>query len=113
MIVANPEQFTSKYKLVTYTGTFVELYNWRNRGQVHEIHVMIKLEKMRALTVENLRNLSAHRIIEISSVLRRAHVIPRDQDKFVFYVNNYSDWDQFNQLYDPGQRYKKCIRSCP
>ena len=24
----------------------------------------------------------------------------RDQDKFMFYVNNYIDWDQFNQLYD-------------
>ena len=28
-------------------------------------------------------------------------MVPRDQDKFVFYVNNYIDWDQFNQLYDP------------
>lgn len=34
-------------------------------------------------------------------VPRSAHVVPRDQDKFVFYVNNYIDWDYFNQLYDP------------
>ena len=27
-------------------------------------------------------------------------MISRDQDKFVFYVNNYINWDQFNQLYD-------------
>ena len=27
-------------------------------------------------------------------------MLPKDQDKFVFYVNNYIDWDQFNQLYD-------------
>lgn len=27
-------------------------------------------------------------------------MIFRDQDKFVFYVNDYIKWDQFNQLYD-------------
>ena len=98
--VADPERFTPKGKPVTYTGAFVELYNWRNGGQVHEIHGMIELEKMRASTAENPRNLGAYRIIEISLVLHSAHVVPRDQDKFVFYVNNYIDWDQFNQLYD-------------
>ncbi len=56
---------------------------------------------MRALIAENSCNLGAHRIIEISSILCSAHVVPKDQDKVVFYVNNYIDWDQFNQLYDP------------
>ena len=55
---------------------------------------------MRALTTENPRNLGAHWIIEIFLVLCSAHLVPKDQDKFVFYVNNYIDWDQFNQLYD-------------
>ncbi len=56
---------------------------------------------MCALIAKNPRNLCAHQIIEILSILRSAHVVPRDQDKVVFYVNNYIDWDQFNQLYDP------------
>ena len=71
---------------------------------------MMELEKMRTSTTENPRNLGAHRIIEISLVLRSAHVVPKDQDKFVFYVNNYIDWDQFNQLYDPDWM-KKGIRN--
>ncbi len=54
---------------------------------------MIELEKMRASITENPRNLGAHRIIEISLVLRSAHVVPRDQDKVVFYINNDIDWD--------------------
>ena len=54
---------------------------------------MIELEKMRTSTAENPRNLGAHRIIEISLVLRSAHVVLRDLDKFVFYVNNYINWD--------------------
>ena len=55
---------------------------------------MIEFEKMRALTVENSRNLGTYRIIEISSVLYSAHMVPKDQNKFVFYVNHYIDWDQ-------------------
>ena len=108
--VADPERFTAKGKPITYTGAFVELYKWRNRGQVHEIHGMVELDKWHASTAENPRNLGAHRIIEVFLVLRSAHVVPRDQDRMVFYVNNYIDWDQFNQLYDADQ-FNKGIRN--
>ena len=99
--VADPEQFTPKCKLVIYAGAFVELYNWRNCRQVHEIHGMIELKKMRASTVENPCNLGPYWIIEILSILHSAHMISRDQDKFLFYVNNCIDWDLFNQSYNP------------
>ena len=101
MTVADPEKFTPKDKPVTYTGAFVELYNWKNGRQIHEIHGMIELEKMCTLTMENSHNLGAHWIIEISSILCDTHMVSRDQDKFVFYVKNYINWDQFNQLYNP------------
>ncbi len=71
----------------------VELYNWKNYGQVNEIHEMIELEKMRASIAKNLCNLGAHWIIEIFLILRSTHVVPRDQNKVVFYINNYIDWD--------------------
>ncbi len=100
IIVPNSERFTPKGKSVTYTGVLVELYNWKNRGHVYEIHRIIELKKIRASIAENPCNLSTHQIIEISLVLHSAHVVPKDQDKILFYVNNYIDWDQFNQLYD-------------
>ncbi len=99
--VADPKRFTLKNKPVTYTRAFVELYNWRNHGQVYEIHGIIELEKMCASIAKNHRNLIAHQIIEISSILYSAYVVLSNQDKVVFYVNNYIDWDQFNQLYNP------------
>lgn len=55
---------------------------------------------MYALTVENPHNLDAYRIIEILLVPYNAHVVSKNQDKFILYVNNYINWDQFNQLYD-------------
>ena len=78
--MADPKWFILKSKPVIYIEAFVEFYNLGNRGQVHEIQKMIKLEKMHVLTVENLRNLDAHQIIEISSVLRNIYMIPRDQN---------------------------------
>ncbi len=61
---------------------------------------MIELEKMHTLIAENPRNLGSHWIIKISSILHSAYVVSRDQDKVMFYDNNYIDKDQFNQLYD-------------
>ncbi len=93
MTVVNPEKFTDKSKLITYIRAFVKLYNWRNHGQVYEIYRMIELEKMRTSTAKYPRNLGAPRIVEISSILRSAHIVLRDQEKIVFYINNYIDLD--------------------
>ena len=71
---------------------------------------MVELDKWHASTAENPRNLGAHCIIEVSLVLRSAHVVLRDQDMMVFYVKNYIDWDQFNQLYD-ADWFNKGIRN--
>ena len=87
--MADLEQFIFKGKSVTYTRAFVELYNRKNGRQVHEIYGMIELKKIRALTAENPHNLSAHWIIEISLVLYSTYMVSKNQDKFVFYVNNY------------------------
>ncbi len=61
---------------------------------------MVELDKWHASTAENSHNLGADYIIEISLVLHSAYVVLRDQDRIVFYVNNYIDWDRFNELYD-------------
>ncbi len=93
LTVADLEWFTPKNKPVTSTGVLIELYNWKNHVQVHELYGIIELKKMRTSIVENIRNLDAYRIIEISLILHSAHVVSRDQDKIMFYINNYIDWD--------------------
>ena len=76
--VADPERFTPKSKSVIYTGTINKIYNWKNDEQVHKIWKMIDFEKICALTIENLRNLGAHWIIEILLVLHGIYVISKD-----------------------------------
>ena len=63
------------------------------------MHRMIELEKMCTLTAKYPYNFGAYCIIQISLILHSTYIVFRDQEKIVFYVNNYIDWDQFNQLY--------------
>ena len=88
----------------------MELYKERNHWQVHKIQRMIELDKQHALTAENPCNLGAHYIIKVSLILCSTHIVPRGQDKMVFYINNYIDWDQFNQLYD-ADWFNKSMRN--
>ena len=50
---------------------------------------MVELEKIRTLMAKHSRNLSAHYILNISSILHNTHVIFKNQKKIVFYINNY------------------------
>lgn len=71
---------------------------------------MINLKKMCILTAKNLCNLDTYQIIEILLLLRNAYIVPRNQNKFMFYINKYIDSDQLNQLYDLDQ-IKKNIKN--
>ena len=51
-------------------------------------------------------NLGVQQFYKISEVLQSAHVVPRDTKGNTFYFNNYINWDQFNQLYDPKWQTK-------
>ena len=58
--VAEPKRFTLQKMPVIYTEVFVELYNWRNCGQVYKIYRIIEHEKICALTTKNPYNFGAH-----------------------------------------------------
>lgn len=80
------------------------MYNWRNSELVHKTHGMVELENYQISKAENSLNLGAHRFYKI---LQGFCVVARDIDGNVFHVNNYIDWDSFNQLYDPAQQIKE------
>ncbi len=67
---------------------------------------MVELEKYPISRAENPLNLGGQRFYKISEVLQSAHVVPRDTEGNTFYLSNYIDWDQFNQIYDPEWQTK-------
>lgn len=58
---------------------------------------------MHILIAKNPCNLDTHQTIKILLISYSAYVISKDQNKFVFYVNNYIYQNQFNQLYNLNQ----------
>ena len=104
--VADPQRLDRKGKPVMYTRAFVEIYNWRSRGLVHKTHGMVEFEKYPISRAEKPLNLGDQRFYKISEVLQSTYVMPRDTEGNTFYLNNYIDWDQFNQLYDPEWQSK-------
>lgn len=60
---------------------------------MHKIPKMIELKNWRTLIAQNLCIFNTHCIFEISLVLRNAHVVLKNQEKIVFYINNYINSD--------------------
>lgn len=50
---------------------------------------MIELKKIYGLAIQNLYNLGVYQIIKILLVLYNIYVASNNQDKFIFYINNY------------------------
>ena len=104
--VANPKRLDRKRKPVMYTRAFVEIQNWRSRELVHETYGIVELEKYLILRAEKSLNLGGQQFYKISEVLQSAYVLLRDIEGNTFYLNNYIDWNQFNQLYNPEWQTK-------
>lgn len=54
---------------------------------------MAELEKYLISKVENSLNLDVQWFYKLLSILQSAHVMPKNNNGNVFYVNNYIDWD--------------------
>ncbi len=99
--VLYPQWLDWKKKPVMYIRVFVEIYNWCYRRLVYKTYGMVELEKYPISRAENPLNLGSQQFYKISKVLQLAYVVPRDTVGNTFYLNNYIDWEQFNQLYNP------------
>lgn len=67
---------------------------------------MIEFEKMRASTAKNPHYFDTYWIIELLFILYNIYIIFRNQNEFKFYVNNYINQNQFDQLYNADQIQK-------
>lgn len=84
-----------------YTKAYIEIYNWHYKELVYETHRIVELEKYSILTAINFLNLGRQQFYNICKVLQCTHVVSKDAESYTSLFNNYDDWDQFNQLYDP------------
>lgn len=66
-----------------YTGAFIEVMRWVNRGATDKVHGMFEVKNIPVSTSRN------------------PNLEPSNEHCTKFYVNNFIDWDQYNTIYDP------------
>ncbi len=77
------------------------------------MHEMIKIKHWFKNNVKNLRSLKINRFFHSHTILRSVHVISvndnrneLNKNKF-FYINNFSDWDSYNSIYEKDFLHKE------
>ena len=111
--ILDPLRRNFKNKPLKYTGAFIELFKWRNQGQIHETHGMLEVESWPLNNIRKSRMLNARRFYEISNIIHCAHVVPAGESSSIFYVNYWIDWEAYNTIYDPdflAKNYRAAIK---
>lgn len=67
----------------------IEFYNEINYRKIYEIYRIFEFEKISTLMAKNLFKLNAYQIIKILLVLYNTYKVLKNQDKLIFYINNY------------------------
>jgi hypothetical protein len=90
-----------------YPGAFVEALKFVDGGKIDPVHGMRVVQRRPPSTAIRPLKLGAFRFYSISSILRPAHLVPRDlpgqggdnAELGAYLVNNYIDWEEYNRSY--------------
>ncbi len=101
LTIRDTERRDEKGKPRLYSGVFMDTLRWCNNGIPNDTHGMIELQPWPESQAARPRYLGGRRIYEISTVSRSAHVVPAElQGQRKFYLDNWLDWEQYNECYD-------------
>ena len=92
-------------KYPVYQGVLIDILPLKQQGKPNDIHGMIELGHPYITDLKNSRKLNGRRFYTLPTILRSAHVVPafthrEAKSSDVYYINNYIDWDQYQELYD-------------
>jgi hypothetical protein len=88
---------------IRYTGAFVDIFKVKNPNnpRLHKIHGMYEYNKQPFNQATQRRTLGSRRSYALDKIHRAAHVVPAQfSDSNHYLVNNYIDWEQYNDLHD-------------
>lgn len=105
--VADPLRQDHRGKPIQYTGALVDLYKPLNQGHPHAVHGMIEMRKWPEHASKSPQSIGGRRFYTLSTILQSVHVVPASIGKArtgkggaIYYINNFSDWDSYNSIYD-------------
>ncbi len=103
----------NKSNELRHNDALVELLKPCNEKTQHAVHEMIEIEHWFKDNVKNSRSLEASWFFHLHTILRSVHVVSANdissksnKNKF-FYINNFSNWDSYNSIYEKNFLYKE------
>jgi hypothetical protein len=89
----------NRYRI--YNGALVETFRVCDGGKVCTRTGLLKVQKIKPPVTKTKRALDAFRIYNVSHIARPVSLVPTDVGVAdTFFVNNYTDWDIYNTIYD-------------
>jgi hypothetical protein len=94
----NSKKIDVNDKSIKYYDVLLNLLKSRNDEMFNEINEMIELRAWKQKNSSNFRFLNCHKFYDISVVIKNVHVMLNERNDY--YVNNYSNWNTYNIVYD-------------
>jgi len=103
----------NKSNELRHNDVLVKLLKPCNEETQHAVHEMIEIKHWFKDNIKNSRSLKASRFFHLHTILRSVHVVSANdscselnKNKF-FYINNFSDWDSYNSIYEKNFLHKE------
>jgi len=99
--VQDTERTGADGRYEVYAGALIETFHTASGGSINDTTGLLRVQAKQQSTAKKKRKLGAVRIYDINHITRPVCLIPTDLNtKDSFYVNNYTDWDIYNMIYD-------------
>ncbi len=85
-------------KSIKYCDVLLSLFKSKNDELFNEINEMIKLRAWQQKSSSNLRFFDCHKFYDVFVVIKNVYMMLNKWNDY--YVNNYSNWDTYNIVYD-------------
>ena len=98
-----------------YCRALLELLRLQSKN-IDKITDIFELQSWQNPTTTNLRMLGAIKFYDMSAILQSVHIVLDDGTRY--YMNNYTDWDTYNTVYNDNffinkvKKAKQYQRSC-
>jgi len=100
----------------TYYCVLIDTMPIKNQGQPHEIHGMVEVGPALVSHPRSNRGFFGRQFYPLNTILRSAHIVPafigtKSKGTDIYYINNYIDWDQYQDLFEIGWMEKQTRRA--
>jgi hypothetical protein len=102
LTIQDIERLDSNDHYPSYAGALVETFQVCDNGKIEPRTGMLRVQTPKPSNSKSTRTLNATRVYDINHIARPVSLVPTDigiTDSF--YLNNYSDWDIYNFVYEP------------